>query len=293
MPHQASLPKAPQPTRTLFDPFNSSATGHQRAENRLSGSTSWRESRSHKLSHQFRDATGGGGTEHLADLVGAGSENFGVDGRKENGDWETGAQGLREPGCQDVRGLLGGPQKAKDSGKTETEHNEHGSISLTSDYGASKAPAPIEPKNSKRLIFSGLTFYLNGSTAPLVGDHKLKHLLAQYGGHVAIALGRRTVTHVILGETKHHSGTAKGLAASKIQKEMTRVGGKGVKYVTANWALESIKAGRRLPEARYSALNLNSKGSKGVYGMFQKDKSNKSSSSEAISTDRNPREAPT
>jgi hypothetical protein len=85
MPPPPSAPphRAAQPTREIFDPWNSSATGHQRAEDRLGGSTSWRESRSYKLGHQFRDASGEGG-KRLSNLVGAGS------GRRENGDWDVG-----------------------------------------------------------------------------------------------------------------------------------------------------------------------------------------------------------
>lgn len=40
------------------DIWNSSSTGHQRAENRLSTSIGWRESRSMRLSHQFKSRVG-------------------------------------------------------------------------------------------------------------------------------------------------------------------------------------------------------------------------------------------
>lgn len=82
------------PTRTVFDPWNSASTGHQRAENRLLGSTSWRDSRNLKLREQYRGGLGGGG-KRVADTVGAGSEECGKDGRKANGGWERGAKGLR------------------------------------------------------------------------------------------------------------------------------------------------------------------------------------------------------
>jgi hypothetical protein len=56
-----SPPKKP-PTSTksnpqnnhIFDPWNSSSTGHQCAENPFSGTTSWRDTRSAKLKQQFR-----------------------------------------------------------------------------------------------------------------------------------------------------------------------------------------------------------------------------------------------
>ena len=84
-------------------------------------------------------------------------------------------------------------------------------------------------------IFAGLCFYINGSTAPLVSDHKLKHMLAAHGARHSIALGRRSVTHVILGTVSGNGGAGGGLAATKIQKEISRTGGKAVKFITAEW----------------------------------------------------------
>ena len=66
---------AAQPKYSLaFDAFNSSSTGHQRAENRLGGSTGWRNSRNMKLSSQFKSAGTGG--KRISDQVGAGSEDW-------------------------------------------------------------------------------------------------------------------------------------------------------------------------------------------------------------------------
>lgn len=94
-----------------------------------------------------------------------------------------------------------------------------------------------ENRNQKKGIFDGLCIFLNGSTAPLVSDHKLKHILAENGAKVAIHLGRRSVTHVILGKPGTlGSGAGGGLAASKMQKEIQRVGGCGVKYVGVEWS---------------------------------------------------------
>jgi hypothetical protein len=333
-PKHPAVPKAPLPTKVFFDPYNSSSTGHQRAENRLSGSTSWRDSRSYKLAHQFKDNSGRGGQTHLSDLVGAGSENFGKDGRKENGDWEKGAPGLRESGWQDIRGLMGGskrkavgdPDRNRDTSlkrgisdqsdltsqqqptaslkrhKSDHDTDESPSFASTSDSdtlpfsSAQPEPKPTSrPKSpipSRRLhhissqaytidddipsqpdavqasnddtsspsskpapqIFAGLTVYLNGSTAPLVSDHRLKQLVAQHGGNMSIMLGRRTTTHVVIGED-----CGGGLAHGKIQKEVTTVGGKGIKYVTAQWVLDSVEKGVRLSEARYAPKNLRSR----------------------------------
>jgi hypothetical protein len=103
-PQQTPPVKAASPARTFFDPWNSSSTGHQRAENRLSGSTSWRASRNLKLGEQYKGGLGGGG-RRVADTVGAGSEHFGQDGWKPNGGWEEGARGLRTGGQQSLAEL--------------------------------------------------------------------------------------------------------------------------------------------------------------------------------------------
>ncbi|KAF2478013.1 uncharacterized protein BDR25DRAFT_207392 [Lindgomyces ingoldianus] len=270
-------------SRSFFDPWNSSSTGHQRAENRLSGSTSWRESRNLKLGEQYRRGLGGG--ERVADTVGAGSTEFGKGGRKENGLWEKGAKGLREGGQKSLaevwgkrkagrRNTIAGEKSGKlDSGMGEWRLKPEPEFPVEDAEGIEDENPPDSNQTSvsiplHRQIFDGLCFYLNGSTAPLVSDHKLKHLLAERGGKLSIALGRRSVTHVILGRASSAGGAGGGLAATKIQKEITRVGGKGVKFIGAEW-----HADRRLPETRFSTLKLAPKGQNSVYGLFYAAKS--------------------
>ena len=267
------VPRAPVPTKIFFDPFNSSATGHQRSANRLSGSTSWQKSRTNKLGHQLRDASGRGGQSHVSDSVGAGSEQFGKDGRKENGDWETDAPGLREEGWQDIRDLLGSSKRKREDeysdGKRESQKRSRTLLppegaQESGPLGGEKLRQPLRNSYSEETtvlqgeetptptcaqLFRGLNLYLNGSTAPLVSDHKLKQLWVQRGGSVSIGLGRRTVTHVVLGQTNTGGGS---LASSKIQKEVVRVGGKGVQYIGVRWILDSIDKGKRLSEADYA-----------------------------------------
>ncbi|KAJ9612600.1 hypothetical protein H2200_004197 [Cladophialophora chaetospira] len=292
-------PPPPQPTRILFDPFNSSSTGHQRAENRLSGSTSWRDSRTYKLAHQFKDSSGRGGNQHLSDLVGAGSENFGKDGRKDNGDWEVGAPGLRENGWQDIRDLMSGNRKrtsdAVEGDDSNAKRPKSRDERVQSEQDDANKPKPEDPTQSSSKpkmsdehlasqiddtpqsqmappqVFRNLVMYLNGSTAPLISDHKLKHIFAQHGGNTSIALGRRTVTHVILGNDLAGGG---GLASRKIQKEVDLVRGlgKGVKYVTAQWVIDSVEKGIRQLESRYVPKGvegrLGGSGQASVRGMF-------------------------
>lgn len=155
-----------------------------------------------------------------------------------------------------------------------------------------------EKRDYQKKIFDGLVIYVNGSTYPLVGVHKLKMLLAENGAKLALHLGRKTVTHVILGKQSGSQGTGAGggLAGTKIEREIRRVGGCGVKYVDVEWlvaqtrirdndsvsdlyrVLESVKAGRRLPEASFTNLKVAAKRQQSVYGMFQKKSSSTKSS---------------
>lgn len=92
-------------------------------------------------------------------------------------------------------------------------------------------------KHKSKQIFGGLVIYINGSTHPVISDHKLKHLLAENGARLSIHLGRRSVTHVILGTPAGGggSGAGGGLSGTKIEKEIKRVGGCGIKYVGVEW----------------------------------------------------------
>lgn len=270
------IPPAPEPFRQTFDPWNSSSTGHQRAENRLAGSTSWRASRTLKLGHQFRAGEGGG--QRVFDTVGAGSKDFGRDGRKENGGWEKGAPGLRQKGWRDV-GLMVSQGSQAELGTQEREKLKRKREDPKSSMDEGEDP---EKPEKEKGIFTGLCIYINGSTAPAIGDHKLKHLLAEHGAHISIALGRRSVTHVIVGKPNsgRGGGAGGGLAGSKIQKEISRVRGKGVKFVGVEWVIESVKAGKRLSEARFQGVNIAPKGVGSVYGMFKKNEDVKNEDTE-------------
>ncbi|KAF2807918.1 uncharacterized protein BDZ99DRAFT_339472, partial [Mytilinidion resinicola] len=230
------------PTRKIFDAWNSSSTGHQRAENHLGGSTDWRQSRQRKLSSQF--TSGMSRCRRIADSVGAGNSSFGKDGREPNGGWEAGASGLSGAGQTDVKSWLTRERTA--DGKTNSQAADGDDTN-----GQTKEEDPSTDKPQLPQIFASLTFYVNGSTAPLVSNHKLKRLLASHGATLAQGLARRSVTHVVLGTENARGGVGGGLAATKIQKEVTRTGGKAVRFVGAEWVLESIKVGKRLPESRF------------------------------------------
>ncbi|KAJ5088082.1 hypothetical protein N7456_011698 [Penicillium angulare] len=121
-------------------------------------------------------------------------------------------------------------------------------------------------------IFAGITIFLNGSTLPLISDHRLKQLLVKHGAQISIFMARKTVSHMIVGQPNTGSeaaiGAGGGLSARKLQQEIARGGWKGVKIISVEWALESIKAGKRLAESRFAVLNVAQKGQKSVAGMF-------------------------
>ena len=245
-PPHTPLPPAADPIRKTFDPWNSSATGHQRAENRgLAGSTAWRQSRTLKLAHQYEAGVSGG--KIVSDAVGEGSR--GKDGRCQNGDWALEALALREKGCQDVQTLSSFSESRGNRKMREISRGEQGQTNRlpskpypvpSSTVEAEAEEGALQEQNSgqqKKKIFQNLCIYINGSTAPMVSDLHVKRLLAEHGAGISISLGRRSVTHVILGKPNDagHQGAGGGLAAGKLQKEIKRVGGCGVKYVGVEW----------------------------------------------------------
>jgi hypothetical protein len=313
-PHQLPPPVSAKPTRRFFDPWNSSSTGHQRADNSLAGSASWRESRSLKLSNQFGGGSSGGA--RIADTVGAGSEDFGKDSRLENGSYVKGAPGLRSrgqisvveafrvkkvgvkdttiekakanvlvdgvkeqeldlldiPSAQPVREDSSQDQEQVSSYEEkllrENSSPDEQAKETTEDQvtGSTATPKPLPQ------VFAGTCIYINGSTFPTISDHKLKHLLVTHGARLSIHLGRRSVSHVILSRTNQSAipGAGGGLSASKMQKEIAKIGGQNVKFVTVEWAIESVANGKRAPEQRFEAVRLALKGTGRVEQMFAK-----------------------
>lgn len=93
-----------------------------------------------------------------------------------------------------------------------------------------------ERMNKSKLVFDGLVIYINGSTHPIISDHKLKHTLAENGAKVSLHLGRKHVTHVILGRPSGiQTGAGGGLSGTKIEKGIKKIGGCGIKFVGVEW----------------------------------------------------------
>lgn len=243
-PSKSKLPPPAEPQLSRnFDPWNSVSTGHQRAETR--GPQGWRQSRNLKMNRQFRAGSSGG--QRISDTVGVGSEDYDdrlglfvpkeVRARAMN----SVADMLRNPGTMRARARSAlQPSLAPERGDEGEDNNgltaeEKLSLARKAEDDAREAEKATQ-KAQGRKIFDGLVIYINGSTHPLVSDHKLKHLLSENGASMSLHLGRRQVTHVILGKPSGPNGGAGGgLAGGKLQKEIRCVGGCGVKYVGVEW----------------------------------------------------------
>lgn len=267
-PKHPDLPKAAQPRYGRnFDPWNSVALGHQRAETK--GPGGWRENRTWKLHSQL--GAGNSGGQRLSDAVGAGSEDYDEEHKV------LVPKAVRARAANSVMDMLRKPGTMETSLKEQQQQEETvtSSSAVTQD-GTRKQEEEAQGNPSGSKIFDGLVIYINGSTHPLISDHKLKHLLVENGARLSIHLGRRQVTHVILGQPSSgptkRGGAGGGLAGGKLDREIRRVGGCAVKYVGVAWVLESLKVGRRLPEARFGNLKVASKGQPSVYGVFSSKK---------------------
>lgn len=242
-PSKPVLPKAAEPKYGRnFDPWNSVALGHQRAETK--GPQGWRENRTWKLQNQL--AAGNTGGARLADTVGAGSDDYDeknqvlipkeVRARAANSVMDM----LRKPGTMTPNG----GRSASPEKRVHSESHAESFVTTEESLVASEKEedeqdgeaVKVQSQDRVSKIFDGLVIYVNGSTHPLVSDHKLKHILVENGAAMSIHLGRRKVTHVILGKPSGPNGGAGGgLAGGKLEKEIRRVGGCGVKYVGVEW----------------------------------------------------------
>lgn len=277
-PPTTTFPIAAQPQRVIFDAWNSSSTGHQRAENRLSGSTAWRDSRTAKLAVQLGAGPSGG--ERVADTVGAGSEGFVKGERNANGSWKRGIipTEMRVGGQRGMAEFLG--LKKEDTASEQESEGEDGLTVSKVDHEGEVGGDELQATEYARppQIFTNLTFYINGSTYPVMSDHRLKQELVRHGGRLSLGLGRRSVTHVIVGRSGAGDGV---MAAGKIQKEIARTrsaGGNAVRFVTAEWVFDCLRNGRRVGEARFEVLKNRPAGVKGlgVGGSFGTSKGGKS-----------------
>ena len=242
------------PSVAVFDPWNSASTGHQRPETNTND-TAWKTLRNLKLGLQYKSESRS--SKDIRNPTEDGKENL----KASNGS-------LNSPNTKRQGRTHAVPsvnrRKTRES-TTARPGQAPQSASLASHEHSERSE---KQPPAKKQLFASLTFYINGSTAPLISDHKLKYLIAERGGRLSIALGRRTVTHVVLGTTSSGGGAGGGLAGGKIQKEIARVRGKGVKFVSAEWVVECIRQDKRLSEAAFAKFSTAPCGQKSVLAMF-------------------------
>ncbi|KAB8255913.1 hypothetical protein BDV32DRAFT_161573 [Aspergillus pseudonomiae] len=267
-------PKKPTPTpqnHLTFDPWNSSATGHQRADS--STGTAWRRAREEKLARQFGSASG-----DCTDSPGDGTPHHKAD----KGEWvwshttrgeesrDAAAAAVAAAGQRDIRSMMHVGKRSRDVSDSGMDRESKLKVSKVVNaspdellLSSSSSSLSTEVKDVP-LVFKGLTVYINSTCHPAVSDHYLKRLLTMHGAAVSLSLSRK-VSHVIVAKpnTGPGMGAGGGLAASKLQKEISRGGWKGIRVVFVEWALESIEAGKRLSEARF-AMDIMPKGQRSV-----------------------------
>jgi len=214
----------------IFDPWNSSSTGHQRPETRVG--TGWRDSRNLKINMQFYTDLAG-----IADAVNSHAAN------KSSLSKRPGPV-VQLPGQITIVDMLQRPMSTNfeptpvdSSGQVaeadiERSATEGASFSTLGNSAAWKK----EFRRDRSGIFKGCVVYVNGSTHPDISDHKLKNLLVEHGACMSIHLARRKVTHVVLGRPKNADrGAGGGLASGKIHMEIRKIRGCSVKYVEVEW----------------------------------------------------------
>lgn len=229
-PLEPSVTKASLPRfGASFDPWNSSSTGHQRPENRPG--TEWRESRNKKLNSQFRAGSSGG--KRLSDTCGSGSDGWGE--QKEKHVWCPEERSARKAGKPSVMDMLARPGTMQRGMGAALAPGPTGEVAKMERRRGEEEVA--SEREGSRGIFDGVVAYVNGTSHPLVSDHKLKRLLSENGGQMSLHLARRKVTHVILGQPAAGPGRGAGggLSGGKMEREIKRSGGCGVKYVGAEW----------------------------------------------------------
>ncbi|KAF2402406.1 hypothetical protein EJ06DRAFT_528517 [Trichodelitschia bisporula] len=234
--------ETPVPSNTYFDAYNSSSTGHQLGDG--GSGTAWRAVRTQQINLQFGGVTKGAkGKQRTLWEVGGVQKRSTADTAE-----PTAVTELSEPDRETPRPRPHLPPSDKLPPSDE--------LPVSGQLPPSGQPAPsAQPPPPPKPLFRHVVFYINGSTAPLVSDHKLKQLIASHGGRVALGISK-SVTHVVLGTNSAAGGVGGGLAAGKKQREIMRCRGAGKRFVGVEWVLDSIKRGKRLPEPGFENLKL-------------------------------------
>ncbi|KAJ6134352.1 hypothetical protein N7523_000674 [Penicillium sp. IBT 18751x] len=269
MPDPPKFPNRPRPpspqNHRIFDSWNSSSTGHQRADGKEQTIT-WRDLRTDKLGRQFK-------TGHCDESSGSSMAFDGTCGsspEEQRGEWrwvdEEEAKRAKL-GVIDIRSFMGVSKRKASAPETDIEiegkkqkvNTSHAAPyapvpSCTTSISTSKPPIdrpsnlatstllstslststsisttdPISTTDSTRpqsRIFAGTTVYVNGSTMPQISDHRLKHLLVSHGARISTFMARKTVSHIIIGQPSSTSSGAGGGLSARKLQQEIERGG--------------------------------------------------------------------
>lgn len=198
------------------------STGHQVGSG-VSKPSSWHRSRTSKLQCQFRN-----NPLSFPVPVNTLSEAKGASG------------GARAPTATPCSTRKEPYEQSKGASATVLETTEAGTSRPPYQHGANGptlacTPNPDPSTDSvQKKIFARCTIYINGTTSPAISDHVLKRHLCTHGASITTMLTRKSVTHVILGKPSSAGGAGGGLAAGKLQKELT-THGRLIKFVSVQW----------------------------------------------------------
>jgi hypothetical protein len=134
-----------------------------------------------KLGEQYRGGLSGG--RRAADTVGAGSEEFGTDGRKANGEWDKGARGLRTGGQKSLAEVWGASKASTTAKKSSQEEVGSKCSELLQDVDEDCLKG-MPLYHSKYLLAD-----LKGHTQPLI------HILTIYRTYLFLRQNRTRAEH--------------------------------------------------------------------------------------------------
>jgi len=158
------------------------------------------------------------------------------------------------------------PKKRKKVEKTEDDDDEE---------EEEKAPVKKKAKKSNtKALFKGLKFAITGAVSGYTRKEFEQNVLWKLGAEVASGVTRNTDYLLSTPSQMHSVGTSK----------LDDAKSKGVAIVSADWLIDSLNAGKKLPEADYT---LGGSGSKSKVGSTTKKKAVKKTATKTKAAKKN------
>jgi hypothetical protein len=260
-----------KPKRIIWDPYIGSSTGHQTTESPHKPAA-WRHRNIQRVNKQFSERA----KWRLEQQTGAEmpDETKDVDVPKQKTIFETWNPRVSKPRDKSMQYT---EQKTVRSSTSDPSHlpilpHRPGLSNVPStipEQDPQHQPQSLSSSSIRKRIFQNITVHISGSTLPVISDHRLRTLLSQHGATISPFLLRRSVTHVICSPKSVGGGC---FAGGKMHKEAIAARRMGIRFVTAEWAVESVKHGKRLTEADFRPNGLE-RGSASVMDVFEKKQS--------------------